>query len=116
MEKSYDSRNSPKKDNLSSDSDLISEVKAYLHNKKSSKGRSQETSKSIKRAQDQKSQPSDIENVLKNIPSTMLMSCAYDEESQHKKASSKGIFRTYDNSGLTDVDCVKSRAKNGSKR
>ena len=111
MEKSYDSRNSPKKDNLSSDSDLISEVKAYLQNKKSSKERTQEASKSINRANNQKNQQSGMENVLKNIPSTMLMSCAYDEESQHKKTGSKGIFRTYDYSGSKDHDCVKGQKK-----
>ena len=110
MEKSYDSRNSLKKENLSSDSDLISEVKAYLHNKKNIKRKSQEASKSINRAKEQK-QPSDMAHVLKNIPSTMLMSCAYDEESQHKKSSSKGIFRTYDYSGSIDVDRGKSHTK-----
>ena len=109
MEKSYDSRNSPKKDTLSSDSDLISEVKAYLHNKKAPNRRSQDGSRSINRVNEQKNQLSDMENVLKNIPTTMLMSCAYDDESQHKKASSKGIFRTYDYSG--SIDCGKSQKK-----
>jgi hypothetical protein len=116
MQKSYDSKNSPKKDNLSSDSDLISEVKAYLHNKKTAKRKSHEASKSIKRVSEPKNQQSDLEHVLKNIPSTMLMSCAYDEESQYKKTASKGIFRTYDNSGPIDLDCVRGQKKPEEKR